>query len=301
MSLSRRLSAALASVSAMAGFAGIYPTQGALAQPAAFRTPQFVATAVKFKSLHETHSNWMGSDEVYGLFYDFTQRSLRRTSTFDDVDAGETRDFAAADSCISPLPTCDRGASSLSFGIALMEKDQPPFYYCHGALSDASSPTSEQYEGYFDALDGQCDDDLIGKAKVKLSQAELLTALPAVGASFDRTATLTGGDGRYELTYRVTRLPNRIGIPPIGPAVEIVPITLQATAMVTPNGPQVTLAWSGASSNPVDINRDGAKLTDTPNDGDYVDKQVAAATTYRYRVCNLGTTTCSAEVVVVVP
>lgn len=270
------------------------------AQPSAFRRPQFVATTVGFKALHETHWNWMGSDEVYALLYDFTKVRLRRTATFGDVDAGETRNFLPGDACISPQPTCDRGATGLAFGIALYEQDQPPFQFCHGALDPSTPPTPEEYERSFDAISGNCDDDLIGRAKVKLIEADLVTLVPTVGASVDATVPVSGGAGRYEFTYRITRLPNAIDIPNIGPAVEALPqITL--TAMVTSAGgpKRVVLTWSGATTASVDIYRNAAKIMTTANDGSY-DDQVPAGT-YQYRVCDLGlTTACSAVVSIVV-
>ena len=285
-------------IAAALATAAVMP-HAAQAQPAAFRNPQFVANVLSVKALHETHSNWMGSDEVYALIYDFQAVTSRRTATFGDVDAGETRNFAPEDSCASPLPRCERGATSIGFGIALYEQDQPPFQFCHGAVDSSPPPTPEQYETTFDAIDDSCDDDLIGRAKVKLSQADLLAALPTVGAYFDKTVAATGGDGRYEVTYRITRRPNAINIPPVGPAVELVPISLQAMARSVGTTKIVALAWSGATTATVDIYRGGAVLTTTANDGSHFDSVLAG--TYKYRLCNAGSTTfCSAEVEVVV-
>jgi hypothetical protein len=279
--------------------------QSVQAQPAAFRTPQFVATAVKFKALHETHYNWMGSDEVFGTFYDFTGRRVTGTSTFGDVDAGETRNIAPEQSCLSPGPRCDHGASSLGFGIALIEEDDWGFFspgFCHGALDPGGPPpTSEDYERAFDDFHGwDCSsNDFIGKAKVKLSQDELVAALPTVGASFDRTIPLTGGDGKYEFTYRITRLPNAINIPPIGPPVVLNPIQLSAMETSVGGPKRVALTWTGASSANVDIYRDGAIIVTTPNDGSYDDPRQPG--TYQYRVCDQGSTTaCSADVTIIV-
>lgn len=267
------------------------------AQPSAFRRPQFVATAVGFKALHETHWNWMGSDEVYALLYDFTKVSLRRTATFGDVDAGETRNFLAGDACISPQPACNGGATSLAFGIALYEQDQPPFQFCHGALDPATPPTPDEYERSFDAISGNCDDDLIGRAKVKLAEADLVALLPTVGAFVDTTVPVSGGAGRYEFTYRITRLPNAINIRDIGPAVEVLGITLSAAAATNPS--RAVLTWSGATTATVDIYRDGLKFVTTANDGAFDDTRPPG--TYQYRLCDLGSATaCSAVVSVVV-
>jgi hypothetical protein len=283
--------AALASVS-IPGAAHAQPVGG-------IRTPQFVATAVKFKALHETHWNWLGSDEVFAVFYDFTGLGERKTPTFGDVDAGETRNFSPPDSCISLQPTCDRGANSLGFGVALVEEDKGLFPFCHGALEPSSPPTSEDYERAFDAYTGTCPgDDLIGRAKVKLSQADLLAKLPHVGDSVDVPVIPTGGAGRYEFTYRLTRLADRLNIPPIGPPVTLVPFVLQAAVATNPT--RVALTWTGASTSTVDIYRDGALIVTTANDGAYDDPRPSG--TYRYHLCNLGSATdCTPRVTVVVP
>ncbi|MFZ5786780.1 MAG: PKD domain-containing protein, partial [Acidobacteriota bacterium] len=59
---------------------------------------------------------------------------------------------------------------------------------------------------------------------------------------------------------------------------------------------RVDLTWSGATGTSVDVFKNGAKLTTTPNDGLYTDaKGLTTGGTYRYKVCNAGTTTCSNE------
>ncbi|MDY7228794.1 S8 family serine peptidase [Hyalangium rubrum] len=55
------------------------------------------------------------------------------------------------------------------------------------------------------------------------------------------------------------------------------------------------LTWSGASANRVDVFRNNARVTTTANDGAHTDT-LSAAGTYTYKVCNAGTTTCSANV-----
>jgi hypothetical protein len=277
------------------------------AQPSAFRNPQFVATAISFKALHETHWNWVGSDEVEAKFFDFSNRGIRGTHVFGDVDAGETRAIPTSDSCIAPQPTCAGGASSLAFGITLVEVDgyvggffDPEF--CHGALGDPSAmpPTPEEYEAAFDRYAGDTcyGDDLIGRAKVKLSQADLVALLPTVGGFVDTTVALTGGDGRYEVTYRITRLPNTLNIPPIGPPVVVMAgISLQVA--VSPL--KADLTWSGTSAANIDVYRNSAIIKTVANTGAYTDKPSAAGP-YTYRVCDAGSTSvCSADVSVNVP
>ena len=72
-------------------------------------------------------------------------------------------------------------------------------------------------------------------------------------------------------------------------------ITLTAT-----NGPKVKgtttvhLAWSGAQGLAVTIHRNGTVLTETANDDTY-DDPIKGGGSYTYKVCEVGTTTCSAE------
>jgi hypothetical protein len=62
----------------------------------------------------------------------------------------------------------------------------------------------------------------------------------------------------------------------------------------------VSLRWSGATTTSVDIYRNGVRATATANDGAWT-QILSSRGTYRYRVCNAGSTTrCSAEVSVTV-
>jgi len=59
----------------------------------------------------------------------------------------------------------------------------------------------------------------------------------------------------------------------------------------------VDLTWSGATGSKVDIFRNTAKVTTTENDGSYTDKtDLRGGGTYTYKVCNEGTSECSADV-----
>ncbi|HMP98589.1 MAG TPA: S8 family serine peptidase [Cyclobacteriaceae bacterium] len=59
------------------------------------------------------------------------------------------------------------------------------------------------------------------------------------------------------------------------------------------------LTWSGATSTSVDIYRNGTKIATVSNSGSYTDNiNVRGGGTYRYSVCEAGTSTCSAEVTV---
>ena len=57
--------------------------------------------------------------------------------------------------------------------------------------------------------------------------------------------------------------------------------------------------WSGASSNRVDIYRNGARIATTANDGLYTDRISGHGSgSFTYQVCNAGSQTCSNQVTV---
>lgn len=83
-------------------------------------------------------------------------------------------------------------------------------------------------------------------------------------------------------------------IPPAPP-----PITLTAGVDTSTSPANVVLIWTGASGALVDIYRDGIKLGNTENDGTWIFP--VASGTHSFRVCELGSSVCSAEATVTVP
>ena len=79
-------------------------------------------------------------------------------------------------------------------------------------------------------------------------------------------------------------------------------ITLSAAKRKVEGINTVRLTWSGATSDYVDVYRDGMPIVRTKNRGSYV---VSTGDTgrarYTYQVCELGTSTCSNEVTVSFP
>lgn len=74
-------------------------------------------------------------------------------------------------------------------------------------------------------------------------------------------------------------------------------LTLSASAYKIKGAQHVDLSWGGAASSSVDIFRDGAKLATTANDGAYTDAIGAkGGGSYTYKVCEAGTSTCSADI-----
>jgi len=77
-------------------------------------------------------------------------------------------------------------------------------------------------------------------------------------------------------------------------------ITLKAVGRTVKSQLRVDLTWSGATGANVDIHRNGMLLTTTINDGKHTDTTgLTTGSSYIYRVCNAGTTTCSPERTVV--
>ena len=78
-------------------------------------------------------------------------------------------------------------------------------------------------------------------------------------------------------------------------------ITLTARGYKVKGKQKADLAWSGATSANVDVFRNGANVVTTANDGAYTDTIDATGHgTYRYKVCEAGTTTCSDEVTITI-
>lgn len=98
-------------------------------------------------------------------------------------------------------------------------------------------------------------------------------------------------------TYLGTHMGIQLGAgtppPPPPPA-----ISLTASGRKQKGNAFVDLAWSGATGASVDIHRNGALLLTTPNDGAHTDALGKVSGTFRYKVCESGTTTCSSEVAV---
>ncbi len=120
-------------------------------------------------------------------------------------------------------------------------------------------------------------------------------SLQAVRGNFRYTGTVgscsTGSyDDRDDLVFAVSGGGGEPPPPPPPPG----PITLTASGYKKKGARYVDLAWSGATGTNVDVFRNGTRVTTTANDGAHTDS-LSAAGTYTYRVCDAGTTTCSAD------
>lgn len=77
-------------------------------------------------------------------------------------------------------------------------------------------------------------------------------------------------------------------------------ISLSANGYKNKGSQVVDLSWSGTTATNIDVFRDGSIIATTANDGAYTDNlNVKGGGSYIYKVCDAGTTTCSADVSVV--
>ena len=269
-------------------------------QQITFNSPQFIVQALWFKANDETGWAWTGSDEIYAVFSDWDPNHYDHvTSDYEDVDEGDTVNFSNADQCMAPQATdhsqdCDSGMAELNVRYSFWEEDFGGNSFCNGDIA-----------GSHDQLrNGKCPvDDLIGRGEILHSAAELAAMLPTVGASREFAHVMDQNAGKYRFRYRITRVADLsrsivIHLPPVDPTTPP-NIMLQAVEVTTPQGRRVRLTWTGATTSTVDVFRNDVKVVTTANDGDHLD--ATGNGTFRYRLCNLNSTTvCSPEVTIVV-
>lgn len=81
-------------------------------------------------------------------------------------------------------------------------------------------------------------------------------------------------------------------VQPPGPS----PISLTVSGRTDATKQYMTLRWTGATGTTVDVYRNGTRITNTGNDGYYVNSRTfQGAATYTYKVCQAGSSVCSNE------
>lgn len=106
----------------------------------------------------------------------------------------------------------------------------------------------------------------------------------AAAGSYTVTLTVTDNAGATGTTSRTVT----VSAPASG-------ITLTTRGYKTKGIAKVDLAWSGATGTSVDVYRNNAKVATPANTGSYTDTLGKVTGTFTYKVCNTGTTTCSAS------
>lgn len=105
------------------------------------------------------------------------------------------------------------------------------------------------------------------------------------GASYTVALTVTDNDGNSDDVSQVVTVSD--GASSI--ALDVVGYKIKGVK-------HADLTWSGATSTNIDVYRDGAFITTTPNDGVHTDNiGTKGGGTYTYKVCEAGTATCSPE------
>jgi hypothetical protein len=120
-----------------------------------------------------------------------------------------------------------------------------------------------------------------------------LGATPGANALEVRAVDSSTGEAHVFGRFRATGTDSTVTEAPAAPTT----ISISARTYKVKGLQKVELGWSGASSTSVEIHRDGGLLVRSPNDGKHVDNiDGKGSASYRYRVCEVGTSACSAEV-----
>lgn len=206
------------------------PADNSAAMTDEVRTPRYIVEQIRFYADDESGSTDWGADEIISNV--FTSGYMLASHEFGDVDSHETRNFPAYERCIYPAYDPDGGrnghwacraegaAGPINFTIGLRESD----------IEILPSGTC-LYSGT-DMLGDRCDLHLsasndLGVYTVHMSEAQLLAAMPNVGATFERRLSLGDGcrrrednaiicqrgdtdDSSYEVTVRFTRVADEV-------------------------------------------------------------------------------------------
>jgi hypothetical protein len=182
----------------------------------------------------------------------------------------------------------NNGSDVITVTINAVPTDDPPVVTIT-APADGSSFT----EGDTVTFVGTAIDDVDGDISSSISWSSSLDGGLGTGAS---VATSALSVGTHTITAQATDSATQTGSDSISVTINAAPtnITLSASGVKVKGIHTNTLNWSGATSANVDILRNGAPLTTTANDGNFVDDTGnKGKATYTYQVCEAGTSTCS--------
>jgi hypothetical protein len=185
----------------------------------------YTITATRFRCNDETGTDFLGSDEPYWIFGSLGSGTAvtTRSQVFEDVDTGETRNFAAGEGCIwgqncAPQVLPEGEVSSL---ISLFEHDDgdpdkikagvaAAFAAAAGILAatGVAAWIAAVVAGVGAAIQwllGFLDDDHIADQTFVFTSQVIEKQLKQPGASMDITRRFSDGDGDYTLTINVCR------------------------------------------------------------------------------------------------
>lgn len=194
--------------------------------------PRFIVEAIRMRADDETGFDFAGSDEIVGLFQ--SQGHGMVTGVYGDMDTGTTRDFRTGQRClwaaIDPdgvydhTWACDPAGSAgpIAVTVTLYEDDGSfragltnPTQFC---ISPAGDDLNQ------DGCDLRLSSTVIGRSRISLSEADLIGAMPAPGATYTNTLVIDGCSdqatsggfcagpswGTYTFTFQVTRTADQI-------------------------------------------------------------------------------------------
>jgi hypothetical protein len=197
----------------------------ALAPNTTLPNPKYTIKATQFRCNDETGTDWFGADEPYWIFGSLGQGTAitTRSQVFNDVDTGETRNFAANEGCIwgQNCAAQDFPEGEVGSLIVLWEHDEgnvedirkgvdAAFAAAAGvlAVSGVAAWVGAVVAGVGAAIHwllGFLDDDHIADQTFVFTRQVVEDQLRKAGQSFNVVRRFTDGDGDYTLTIQVSR------------------------------------------------------------------------------------------------
>jgi len=164
-----------------------------------------------------------------------------------------------------------------------------------------SSPTSTTYEsGTLISFAGSASDSEDGNLTSRMVWTSSLLGQFGTGGSFSMTLT----SGTHVITASVTdsgglTSSQQVTVSISSPVTSTVTFspTLSATAYKVKGNQRADLVWTGSSATTIDVFRNGTRINTVPNTGAWTDLiNNKGGGSYRYKICNTGTSSCSNEV-----
>jgi hypothetical protein len=174
----------------------------------AITRPRFQVRLVSFHANNETGPDWPGSDEIFAVYE--TNGYHAATSTYGDIDTGDTQRINPRNNCVYPAVDpdrqrnaqwrCDRNGApgAIDFSLKLYETDGHTPWAWGACLEGGSTDVLAANQ---QLVCSNVSTSRVFETSHSLTEAALTTMLPEPGASREYTIN---GDA-YSVTYRITR------------------------------------------------------------------------------------------------